>query len=431
MKHGGSWNFDATATDASNITVSWSIQEGSTGGGISDAGVYTAPASNGIYHVIATSKADSTKSATATVSVGNTGFTLTGSLTNARFNHTATLLPNGEVFIGGGAIPSPDVDDGVVNVDQTELFNPDTDTFQSGGTLTRDGHTATLLKNGDVLFTGGILSDTLNEGLVLTANSVLLTAGSGSLQPTGSMSIGRYFHTATVLQDGRVLVTGGNVGSGTDFHVTQTAEIYDPASGTFTRVGDLVLARQSHSATLLSNGKVLIIGGGVADAELFDPATNTFTATGSTSSPYGNTATLLADGKVLVTGQRTADGSAPASAELYDPATGKFTPTGTMATPRYGYTATLLPDGTVLIAGGIVNVASSTPGGFTAIPVPATEIYNPATGSFNPGPTMHQGRYRPTATLLRDGSVLFVGGEGPCCSSAIGLAPLASAEIYQ
>jgi chitinase len=85
MKHGGSWNFDVAGTSASNIAVSWSIQEGLTGGAISDAGVYTAPAADGIYHVVATSKADPSKSATATVSVGNTGFTLTGSLANARF----------------------------------------------------------------------------------------------------------------------------------------------------------------------------------------------------------------------------------------------------------------------------------------------------------------------------------------------------------
>jgi hypothetical protein len=189
--------------------------------------------------------------------------------------------------------------------------------------------------------------------------------------------------------------------------------------------------RQSLSAVLLSNGKVLIVGGGVADAELFDPATNTFTTTGSASSKWAITATLLADGRVLVTGEATSDGSEAAPAEVYDPAAGKFTPTGTMVTPRYGYTATRVPDGTVLIAGGIMNVASATPGALTSVPVTTTEIYNPATGTFNPGPTMRQGRYTPTATLLPDGSVLFVGGLGPCCSLPTTLSPLASAEIYQ
>jgi hypothetical protein len=408
MKHGGSWNFAAAVTSASNIAVSWSIQEGSTGGAVSDAGVYTAPAANGIYHVSATSKVDATKSATAIVTVGNTGFTLTGSSTNVRFDHTATLLGNGQVFIAGGCSTN-DWDYSLV--DQTELFNPATGTFQSGDKLARCGHTATLLQNGDVLFAGGIV-----DAPDFTATAELLKAGNGSLQPTGSMRVGRYSHTATVLQDGRVLISGGYVRSGTP--ATQTAELYDPASGAFTPVGDMRMARAGHSATPLPNGKVLITGGGVADAEIFDPATNTFVAAGGTSSSSVSTATILAGGRVLVTGERTPDGSAAAAAELYDPATGTFTPTGTMVTPRFGYTATLLPDGTVLVGGGIIFVAGSQPGTSYIVPVLASEIYNPATGSFSPGPTMHQGRNAHTATLLPDGSVLFV-GSGP------------TAEIYQ
>jgi hypothetical protein len=392
--------------------VSWSIQEGSTGGVISDFGAYTAPAANGIYHVIATSKADTTKSATTTVNVGNTGFTLTDGLTNVRFDHTATLLPNGQVFIAGGCSTN-DWDFSLV--DQTELFNPATGTFQSGVESARCGHTATLLPNGDVLLAGGIV----NTQDLLTDTAELLKAGTGLLQPTGGMRVGRYSHAATVLQDGRVLISGGYVGSAPNIRSTQTAELYDPSSGTFTPVGDMRTARAGHSATLLSNGKVLIVGGGVADAEIFDPTTNTFMAAGSTSSKSVSTATLLTGGRVLVTGEVTADGSAAAPAELYDTATGTFTPTGTMVTPtRFGYTATLLPDGTVLVAGGIMFVASSTPGSVTSVPVLASEIYNPATGSFSPGPTMHQGRYAHTATLLPDGSVFFVGTS-------------ARAEIYQ
>jgi hypothetical protein len=169
MKHGGSWNFAAAVTSASNIAVSWSIQEGSTGGAVSDAGVYTAPAANGIYHVSATSKVDATKSATAIVTVGNTGFTLTGSSTNVRFDHTATLLGNGQVFIAGGCSTN-DWDYSLV--DQAELFNPATGTFQSGDKLARCGHTATLLQNGDVLFAGGIV-----DAPDFTATAELLKAG--------------------------------------------------------------------------------------------------------------------------------------------------------------------------------------------------------------------------------------------------------------
>jgi Galactose oxidase, central domain len=122
---------------------------------------------------------------------------------------------------------------------------------------------------------------------------------------------------------------------------------------------------------------------------------------------------LLADGRVLITNGPNAP------SQIYDPTTGQFTPTGTMGTWRANYTATLLSDGTVLIAGGYTN--PSTPG-TGVVPVTSTEIYNPSTGAFDPGPTMRQGRYQPTATRLPDGSVLFVGG--------VGGTTLASAEIY-
>lgn len=424
LKHGDSWNFAAVDGNANVLAVIWSVQEGSTGGTVSDTGVYKAPATEGVYHVIATSKADPTKSAKATISVGATGFTLTGSLANARFGHTATLLPNGTVYIGGGGVDSTDIDDGIALVDTAELFDPATGAFQSEGKFVRFEHTATLLKDGDVLFTGGIIDDTETEGLILTETAGLLKAGSDLLQPTGDMALARYSHVATILQDGKVLITGGLAWSGTDIINTRPAELYDPALGTFTRVGDMGVARTGDSATLLPNGKVLITGGGVTDAELFDPATNSFSSTGSTSSNQVSTARLLADGTVLVTGETTADHSAPAPSELYDPASGKFTPTGTMATLRSEYTATLLPNGTVLIAGGIIY---PTPG---TIPLATTEIYNPATGSFSGGPTMRQMRFEHTATLLSDGSVLFVGGRAGCCSSTTYSAPLASAEIY-
>ena len=406
IKHGANWTFDAAATNASDPTVIWSIQEGPRGGAVSDIGVYTAPAANGIYHVIATSKADPTKSATTTVTVGDTGFTLSGSSAYARSGHTATLLPNGQVYIAGGVVTSLDYD--FVTIDQAEVFNPATGTLQPGGKVARGYHTATLLQNGDVLFTGGINGEAYPQGgLIPAATAELLKAGSGSVQPTGSMGVGRYSHRATILQDGRVLITGGTVGP--KLTVTQTAELYDPYSGSFTPVGDMIRPRANHSAILLLTGKVFIIGGGVADAEIFDPATNTFTAAGSTSSKSVSTATLLASGRVLVTGEQTSDGSAAAPAEIYDPTTGTFTPTGTMAVLRYGYAATLLPDDTVLMAGGYMIAASPTPGTGSVVPILATEIYNPATGSFNPGPTMHYGRSGHTATLLPDGGVLLVG----------------------
>lgn len=423
IRRGNSWNFAASVANSGDQTVSWTIQEGSAGGVIGDTGVYTAPASAGVYHIVATSKADSSKSATATVSVGIAGFTSTGSLEQARFANTATLLPNGKVYVAGGATEADAQYDGVAVMVQDELFDPATGTFQPAGKLTRDGHTATRLLNGDVLFTGGF-SDVTDEGPILSSTGELLKAGSGMFQPTGSLSVARYSHTATLLQDGKVLITGGYTSSTSPI---QTAELYDPASDTFVPVGNMAIVRPLHFATLLTNGKVLIAGGGSTTVELFDPATNSFTPGGSTSSRSIGAVTLLADGRVLISGEANADDSAPAPSELYDPATGKFTPTGTMATLRYGYSATLLSDGTVLVAGGAVAAPGPIPATYYQDPVAVTEIYNPATGSFSPGPTMRSARYSHTATLMPDGSVLLVGG---CCVNSSNAAN-GSAEVYQ
>ncbi len=206
MRRGDSWNFTAVGS-----TVNWSIQEGSAGGEVNYAGVYAAPATEGVYHVVATSKADPSKSATATVSVEKTGFTLTGSLKTPRYSHTATLLPNGLVYVAGG--DSLDDFEVVAIADRAELFNPATGAFQSREKVMREFHTATLLQNGDVLFTGGIAGETASGNWIVTPTAELLKAGSTSLQPTGNMSVGRYAHTATLLLDGRVLITGGEAQS--------------------------------------------------------------------------------------------------------------------------------------------------------------------------------------------------------------------------
>jgi len=178
-------------------------------------------------------------------------------------------------------------------------------------------------------------------------------AQQGMFIPTGDLNTARSFYTATLLNDGKVLVAGGQETlSGS---LTATAELYDPATGTFTPTGSMSTPRISASATLLNNGMVLIAGGGSSSAELYDPATGSFTLTGSmTTSRALQTATLLNNGTVLVVGGGpcSSAGCFLATAELYDPATGTFTPTGSLNTPRVGNTATLLNDGTVLIAGG-------------------------------------------------------------------------------
>ena len=413
VQRGSMSNFNASVSNSTNQTVTWSIQEGSAGGAINNAGVYSASSVDGVYHIVATSQADLSKSAVASVTVVKSGFTSAGNMSFARLQHTATLLPNGKVLIAGGG-NGPDLIDGYFVVEQAEQFDPATAQFSPAGILSRDGPTATLLADGDVLFTGGETGWT-NDFPIVSNTADLLRQATGLFEPTGSMAIGRESHAATLLGDGRVLVTGGLVPSGISWIAISEAEVYDPASGTFAAVGNMNAARASHTSIQLPNGKVLITAGGyihgVNSAELFDPATGAFTPTGqmTTARTYA-TATLLLNGKVLITG------GGNAAAELYDPVTGTFAPTGIMAANRIWHTATLLPDGTVLIAGGY------SAGGETA----TTEIYDPATSSFTLGPSMRQGRFSHTATLLPDGSVLFAGG----ASGSLVINVLSSAEIY-
>jgi Kelch motif len=233
----------------------------------------------------------------------------------------------------------------------------------------------------------------------------------GSVTETAHMQIARASHTATLLPDGRVLITGGFGGSGTEYNPYRSTELYDPRTGSFQAAGNMTIGRSGHTATLLKNGKLLIVGGwtGRYDlrraAELYDPATGVFTPTGDmVIERAGNTAALLSDGRVLVAGGEDRSENALASAELYDPSTGKFTRTGDMTEPRGEATATALRNGKVLIVGGgsghypSQNVYRS------------AELYDPATGKFTSTGQMTVGRHKHAAVLLPSGKVLVVGG---------------------
>jgi hypothetical protein len=233
-------------------------------------------------------------------------------------------------------------------------------------------------------------------------------AQQGTFIPTGSMNTARYWHTATLLHNGKVLIAGGALAN-TD--ALASAELYDPTSGSFAMTGNMTAARTRHTATLLADGRVLIIGGvagdgrgGATSAELYDPTTGRFTTTGSMLiGRDGHTATLLISGKVLVVGgwlNRPPNHSLD-SAELYDPAAGTFAPGGAMTRSWFGQTATLLLDGTVLFASPFERAATG-------------ELYDPATGAFTrKGPVVTFALYWHTATLLKDGRVLISGGGTP------------------
>jgi len=237
-------------------------------------------------------------------------------------------------------------------------------------------------------------------------------------ETTGAMGTARQACTATLLPDGRVLVAGGYNGS-TPHTFYASAELYDPAAGTWQSTGSMTSGRAGHKAMLLPDGKVLVSGGYngayLASAELYDPAANgglgAWTPAGSMSdSRVWHTMTLLPNGKVLATGGE--DGSATfstSSADLYDPAAngglGAWSPTGSMAQHRGAHVATLLPDGKVLVAGGLWYE----PGiGFGTVDL--AEIYDPSAGTWLPTSSMRNRRHHHTATLLPNGTVLVTGG---------------------
>ena len=352
----GKRTFVATVSGASNTAVTWSVEEGAAGGTIDANGNYIAPSTQGTFHVVATSVADPAKSASAAVTVVQSGFFATGSMTTPRFAHTATLLNTGKALIAGG--------------------------IASYRYFQRAGVTVCIA--------------------VPTNNVDIFDPAMGTFAATGPMMGSRFYHTATLLQDGKVLVAGGTVD--TNSNVPQAAEIFDPATATFTATGIMVVVRELHAATLLPNGKVLFTGGlgAGASAEVFDPAMGTFAATGSMMEPrFSHTATLLQTGKVLIVGGGDSFGTAVFTAELYDPAAGTFGPTGSMGAARKSHTATLLPNGSVLIAGGFDRNGAA---------LSSAEIYNPVTGVFAPTGSMDTAHFQHTATLLPSGKVLIAGG---------------------
>ncbi len=322
----------------------------------------------------------------------------------ARASQTATPLPNGKVLIAGGGTA------------KAELYNPATRTFSLTGRMpvAVTDATATLLRTGKVLVAGGL------QGNHQVSSAELYDPGTGTWSATGSMTKARSGQTATLLPNGQVLVAGGGCngnGYGCDsgsFEQSQhSAELYNPATGKWTRTGSMDFPRQFFTATLLRTGKVLVTGGfsncdddfcsDNSSAELYNPATGTWSQAGHMHvAREQQTATLLPNGEVLVAGGLNeggfGNGARYSSAELYNPATGNWSAAASMAKVHVGATATLLRNGWVLVAGGGTKVA---------------EIYEPQRGIWVSPGAMSIARSDPAAALLPDGHVLVTGGNGP------------------
>jgi CSLREA domain-containing protein len=340
-------------------------------------------------------------------------FVATGAMAVQRADHTATPLADGNVLIVGGRTGSAST-----ALASAEEYDPETGVFTAVGSLStaRYRATATRLADERVLIAGGVDGNGNALSSAEIYNPVTTT-----FSPAGSMVTARDQATATLLADGRVLIVGGLLTVGGSDTILSSAEIYDPATNSFTATGSMASARYDHTATLLVNGKVLIAGSGPnslapASAELFDPETGLFTATGSLITGRGaHTATLLGVGGVLLAGGEDAAGTALASAEIYNPGTGTFTVTGAMSTPRARHQATPLPlFGVVLMTGGASSSASA---------LTVDEIYIPAFGRFSGVGYLGTARAHHTATFTASGQTLIAGG-----FDAAGAA-LASAEL--
>jgi hypothetical protein len=332
-------------------------------------------------------------------------FRTIGAMKVGRSSHTATLLGSGKVLITAGFRT------GNLLAATGELYDPATDTFRfTGGqlTLARGFHTATRLTNGEVLIAGGLAGSSFVE----TPSAELYDPNNDRYYySTAFMNQARAFHSATLLYDGRVLVAGGTVPSGGGSYSSKTAEIYDPnpsGSPFFKALPNMAVYRAGQTATRLSDGRVVLIGGNSSDlrVEIYNPVTETFTLKQGElkTARRGHTATLLPDGNILVMG------GGERSAEIYLTMKDYFVwAPGYPQIERRDHTANFTDTGYVLFTGGSQGIA-----GDTQNPLffhRNTEMYDPASGAFvGSSPLLDEPRTRHRATTLSNGEILVTGG---------------------
>ena len=316
---------------------------------------------------------------------------LTGPMTTARYDHTLTLLGNGRVLAAGGRTQNVTP---AVNFNTAEIFDPITERWTPTGPMNdyRWSHTATLLPDGRVLVAGGFGGSA--NSLTTNAQPVLNSAeiydpATGQWTRTGSMNVRRALHVAELLPDGRVLVAGGRTCNQAppatcDFTFrTNTAEIYNPATGRWTQVANMNVARHTTGSVVLLDGRVAVPAGFTPDGngingDIYDPATGAWTLTGNLNVGRARQgAMLLGDGRVFV-----AFGFGGGSTtEIYDPASNTWSlgPSLASSSGRFNFAYQVLPDGKVMIASGQIPATGLSR---------STDIYDPATNRWLPGGVM-------------------------------------------
>ena len=345
--------------------------------------------------------------ATPTTDAQSARWVATGPLNVPRYAHTATLLGDGSVLVVGGSGPNG-------ALASAERYDPVTGKWRvvASPAVARDDQTATLLFDGKVLVVGGSERPEIYDPVAGTWTTIAGTA------------VPHFSHTATRLANGKVLVVGGTI----DLSRTSAAELYDPTTGQWAAAGNPQWSRVGHTATLLANGTVLVAGGisnldydyyespDPQKAEIYDPATNGWREVGTPLRTDGHTATLLANGKVLIVGDSGIGFGPP---QLFDTTSETWKDLGPLNAARLGHTATLLTSGKVLLAG-----SGALRG--TAVSI-AVETYDPATERFTSTSPLGIGRQSHTATPLVNGNVLVAGGRG---HAGDGFAVRGTAELY-
>jgi len=421
LEHGAGADYDLALLDAGGRRLATSrsalapehllafVEAGATY--LLEVGGYAGPAGDYVLHLAVDGPC-----ATDPVTPAASSSAAVGSLGRARCFHAAAPLPGGGALVAGGTSdPSSPASAMLSALSTSEVYDAGRDAFEAGPDLAhaRFGPTATALTTGRLLVAGGDLAGTADlydpwAGGVLAAKGLPLASGMRAL------------HTATLLPDGRVLLAGGTrvklTPAPTPEHLA-TTEVFDPKTRAFTPGPTLAHVRTSHAAALLSDGRVLVIGGvGRADTEIVNPDA-VVPGPPLASVRDDHRATTLADGRVLVTGGQDASGRSLDTAEILDDETAPAFRllASKMGSHRADHEAVRLPSGQVLVLGG-----EDDPGdGSGDVLLLTVDVFDPATETFTAMPPLGTARDDHRALRLLDGRVLVTGGESTTSDGSI------------